>query len=115
MVPCCLSDLRNTCMLFIAFYGFLRYDELVHLQRNSVIIHASHAELKITKSKCDQLRFGSTVVIARLESYCPVRLLEKYLLDSAELSEGNFFLFRRVVFKNKKEIHHREQLSVEVL
>jgi integrase len=99
MIPDCLTDLRNTCMLLIAFYGFLRCEELVHLTCGSIIIHKDHAELHIEKSKCDQLRLGETVVIAKFQHNCPVGLLSRYVSITEAWDTPEHFLFRRVLFR----------------
>jgi hypothetical protein len=99
LIPGCLTDLRNTCMLLIAFYGFLRFEEMVHLLCCNVIVLADHAELHIEKSKCDQLRLGETVVIARFSVNCPVGLLVRYLGRIQAEDTPKHFLFRRVLFR----------------
>jgi site-specific recombinase XerD len=69
---CNLTDLRNTCLMLLTFYGFLRFSEVVNLRLKNVVMHKTHVELKITKAKNDQLRLGNIVVISALKSACPV-------------------------------------------
>jgi integrase len=99
LIPGCLTDLRNTCMLLIAFYGFLRCEELVHITCSNVRILAEHVELHIANSKCDQLRLGETVVISKFDSSCPVELLSKYFDRIEAQDTPNLYLFRRVIFR----------------
>ena len=94
----CLTDLRNNCMLVIAFFGFLRCEEMLQLRCNDVSFSVTHLELSLPKSKCDQLRQGDVVVIARLSKFCPVEMMESYMKISGNLPSTNMFVFRRVVF-----------------
>ena len=94
----CLTDLRNNCILIIAFFGFLRFEEIVHLRCNDVVFHSSHLELKLPRSKCDQLRQGAIVVISRLDAFCPVKLFGSYMNLSGNQQASNMYVFRRVVY-----------------
>ena len=98
LVHSCLTDLRNTAMIITAFFGFLRFDELIRITGSDVVMFESHVELSIARSKCDQLRQGSLVVISRLDKFCPVALLDKYLKAAGDRITPNAFIFRRVEF-----------------
>ena len=75
-----LSDVRNTTLIVIALFGLLRDSELKDLHGQDVHSFSDRRELLIRKSKCDQLRSGNKVLIARLGGqFCPVHLLEQYL------------------------------------
>jgi integrase len=91
-----VKDVRDTTMILLAFYAFLRVSELMHLRSEHIIIKENHLELAIPSSKCDQLRQGCTVVVARLGGKnCPVVLLEHYLsLANIDLTVKQF-IFRR--------------------
>jgi integrase len=105
----CLTDLRNNCILVIAFFGFLRFEEIVHLRCDDVVFLTSHLELTLPKSKCDQLRQGEIVVISRLGQFCPVGLLEHYMRSSGNFQSANKYVFRRVVFsKGVKFLGNRD-------
>jgi integrase len=99
LIPGCLTDLRNNCILIIAFFGFLRVEEIIHLTFGDVVFLVSHVELNLPRSKCDQLRQGSLVVISRLDSFCPVALLESYMKVSGSRPEDSMFVFRRIVYQ----------------
>jgi hypothetical protein len=97
-IPGCLTDLRNNCILIIAFFGFLRFEEIVHLRCEDVIFLPSHLELKLHRSKCDQLRQGDVIVISRLDNHCPVALFESYMNISGNSKGSGLYVFRRIVF-----------------
>jgi integrase len=92
-----LTDVRNVCLMGLAFFAFLRFDEVVHLKVGNVSLHNTHAELIIEKAKNDQLRQGNVVVIAKLPKHCPVAVLQLYLQQSKAFLQPQNFLFRRVV------------------
>ena len=101
-----LTDVRNTLIIVLAYFAFLRVDELRHMRATHIRITDDHAEITIPKSKCDQLRQGNTVLVARLVgSYCPVALLELYLksasLDIAVIEKKEVYIFRRLKISNK--------------
>ena len=76
------SDLlivKNITMILFCFASFLRFDEVSSLTFNDVIVRDDHLVLCIKKSKTDQYRQGSEVLIAKgTTSACPVSL---YLID----------------------------------
>ena len=51
-----LTNIRLLTACLLAFAGFLRFDELVHLRPCDIPISASMAKLRISQSKTDQLR-----------------------------------------------------------
>jgi hypothetical protein len=61
MIPYSLTDVRDTCMLVITFFGFLWFNELAQLKVNYVLFFPSHMELTIEKAKNDQLWEGNVV------------------------------------------------------
>ena len=95
-----LTDLRNTVIIVIAYYGFFRFEEVSSITLDQVSFHSTHVEIFIPKSKADQLRQGNTVVIAKLGGvYCPVELLEQYIntiCPEHAICSSNQYLFRRV-------------------
>jgi integrase len=97
MDPLSLKDVRNTAMIVLGFYALLRVDELRSLRGSCVILHSTHLELSISQSKCDQLRQGSTVVIAKLGGInCPVVLLLRYLSAAGIVLTEDMYVFRRI-------------------
>ena len=99
-----VTDVRNTLIIVLAYFAFLRVDELRHVQKQHLTVSESHVEISIPRSKCDQLRQGNTVLIARLGGkYCPVQLLEVYLKLTEKSTKVNdiesTLLFRRIQIK----------------
>ena len=93
-----LTKVRNLSLMYTAFYGFLRYDEIAALKCNQVKFLGDRVELFIPKSKRDQLREGSTLPIARLSGdYCPVAFLLRYLSMTKAVMNSNMYVFRRVI------------------
>ena len=92
MVQSCdgsLADLRLVSMALLAFSAFLRGDELVKLRVCDVAFAAEHMAVSLPKSKTDQFRNSSTVVVARSwTATCPVAMLERYY-ERAALDHGS--------------------------
>ena len=67
-----LMDLRLCTMTLIAFAGFLRHDELIHICRRDLQLHESHVNIFISKSKTDIYRQGAWVLIAQSTCYAGI-------------------------------------------
>lgn len=104
---------RDLTMMVLSFSGFLRFDELVSLRFCDVILQESHLILNIQKSKTDQYRQGSEVLVSKGEtSACPYSMYVRYVkLVNFILSPKDFYLFRpvfrsssicKLINKNKK-------------
>ncbi|XP_062611724.1 uncharacterized protein LOC134273549 [Saccostrea cucullata] len=75
-----LLIVRNLTMILFCFAGFLRFDEAISLTFNDVIVHDEYLVLCIKKSKTDQYRQVSEVLVAKgSTSACPVNMYKKYL------------------------------------
>jgi len=76
----CRTDvliLRDLCMIFVAYSGFLRFDELIHLKCNDIVFHDDHFTIEIRKSKTDQYRLGNQIGISKgVSSACPFSMLQ---------------------------------------
>ena len=85
-----LADLRILFISFISYAGFLRFDDLRKISRNSCTFTQDCLTIHLPSSKSDQFRQGSDIVIARsAKDTCPVRVAERYfavLGDSADCS-----------------------------
>jgi site-specific recombinase XerD len=100
-----LTDVRNTLMILVAFFAFLRVDELIHIKLKDISIHNDHVQINLPQSKTDQLRQGLSVVVAKIEGPgCPVNLLHVYLsMAGIKISKvSDKFLFTRILFKKGK-------------
>ena len=51
-----LSKLRVCVICLLGFSGFLRYSELSNIKMKNIIVHDSHVELTLDKSKTDIYR-----------------------------------------------------------
>lgn len=107
-----LVTVRDLCMITLGFAGFFRYDELSSIRCSDIKLHSDYFCIQIPKSKVDQYRCGSEVVISKgISSACPYSMLIRYM-DLAGLdtkSEGYLFrpLFRsgsvcKPISKDKK-------------
>ena len=75
-----LLDLRFVTMCLLGYAGFLRFDELVNIRRNDILFEDKQINLFIQKSKTDQLKHGSWLVIGKTgKDTCPVKFLSLYL------------------------------------
>jgi len=92
-----LMNLRLVVLTLIGFSGFLRISEILQMKVEDVRIFEDHIKINIPKSKCDQLRFGHIVHIARTGTKtCPVYWLKKYLEFSKLSTQPNAFVFCRL-------------------
>ena len=78
-----LLDRMHATVICIMFLGFLRYDDVakVLVHEDLLLIHDSHVEFFLYKSKTDQHMEGHWVTLAQLphSPCCPVRLLRALL------------------------------------
>ena len=93
-----LADLRLLAMAYLAFSAFLRCDELIKLRCCDISFDTESMSISLPKSKTDQYRVGSTVLVAWSASMtCPVAIMEQYF-RRAELSrDGGEYIFRAIV------------------
>ena len=93
-----LADLRLATACLLSYAGFLRFDELVQIKAQEIQITDSFMIVSIPRSKTDQLRSGKEVVIARTGSQlCPVKALERYLLQASIFPSDDQAIFRPIV------------------
>lgn len=89
-----LANLRLASACLLAFAGFLRFDELANIKVSDLVIGSQHLIIQIFRSKTDQLRQGSEVVIARTGSEtCPVTMLEAYMHKGGISTDSKAHLF----------------------
>ena len=76
-----LLDLRNLCIFLLAYTGFFRIEEALHIKYGDICFHDNYVAINVDKSKTDQLRKGNEVVIAKGSNpdTCPVKILSTYL------------------------------------
>lgn len=78
----------------VSYAGALRYNEAARLTPADVHVTADYVKLFLVQRKCDQLREGNVLLLARgSSSACPVALLEQYL---PLCSDSSAPLFRRL-------------------
>ena len=110
-----LSDVRNTAIIVLAFFALLRFDEISNILIKHVTFKNSHIEIKIPKSKADQLRQGDAVVVAKLHAECcPVKILAYYMeiANLSEKTEKENYLFRRCITRKGKLILTEKKLPM---
>ena len=99
-----LTNVRLATACLLAFAGFLRFDELVHIRCCDLTINEDMLKIQIPRSKTDQLRKGDQVVIARSPAVtCPVRMLERYIKMANIRMDSELFLFRQITKSGKGE------------
>ena len=99
-----LLQLRSLVMFVLSFSGFLRSAELLELRRSNIAYKKDHMEIKIAKSKTDQLREGSTLLIAATDGVlCPVKLLQSYCSKAGIADNSNEYLFRPISSSKKQK------------
>ena len=108
-----LTDSRNTVLIVLAFYAFLRSDELLSITFKDVKFVKTHLELYIAKAKTDQLREGRSVLVAKLEGkFCPVSIVQSYYLKAQKYSKLTDFLFRRIIIQEKEAILYSKNVKI---
>ena len=92
-----LANIRLATACLLAFSGFLRFDELIHIRPCDITLDANMAKIHIPRSKTDQFRQTSEVVIARSGAYtCPVNMVERYMAMAGVDPASEQFLFRGI-------------------
>ena len=92
-----LSNLRLTSFSLLAFAGFLRFDEAIHIRACDVEILEDMVKVLLPRSKTDQFRQGQEVLIARTNTItCPVTMLERYMATAEIAPSSELFLFRGI-------------------
>jgi hypothetical protein len=99
-------------MILQSFAGFLRFDELSSLCVDDVLVKDDYLVINIKKSKTDQYRQGSEILISKGNtSACPVSMYQPYLELIGEDFEKHLYLCRPIfrskgtckfIYKNKK-------------
>ena len=101
-----LLDLRFVTMCLLGYAGFLRFDELVNNRRNDILFEDKQINLFIQKSKTDQLKHGSWLVIAKTgKDTCPVKFLSLYLSKFSIPQISCEFIFRKLSFHKKSDTY----------
>ena len=95
-------DMRNTVLIVLAYFALLRVSELRNIRACDVLMWPDRLELSIPISKCDQLRAGDKVLVAKLGgTFCPVELFCQYLIsvhiDVFSDKYDDQYVFRRFV------------------
>ena len=92
-----LSNLRITTFSLLAFAGFLRFDEAIHIRACDLDISTDIVKILLPHSKTDQFRQGQEVLIARTNTpTCPVAMLEHYMAAANIAPASEVFLFRGI-------------------
>ena len=66
----------------MGFTGFMRTDQLLHLQVRDIVFKDTYMQLNIRRLKTDQMQNGALVHIAKLESpLCPFTFTKTYIAE----------------------------------
>lgn len=100
-----LLQLRLAAICLLGFAGFLRFQEIVGLRHQDILIKESYIKLFIHKSKTDKYRDGAHVLIARTHSrICPWLWVTAYLRAIGKL-EALGYVFRSVTYIKKSDTY----------
>ena len=92
-----LLELRNVCIFLLAYAGFFRIEEVLHIKYGDISFRSGYVTINLEVSKTDQLRKGNQVVIAESsnDDTCPVKIFKRYLshLESCPV-EPSHYVFR---------------------
>ena len=102
-----LLELRNVCIFILAFAGFFRIEEVLHIRYGDITFHSDYLTINVVRSKTDQLRKGSQVVISESSNVatCPVNHFRRYLREVEKFPvEADHYVFRALY---KFKLGHR--------
>lgn len=105
---------RDLAMILICFSGFLRFNELSNLHCSDVRFSDKFFTIIVRKSKTDQYRFGSDIVISKCETAaCPYAMLARYISVAEIDITSEEFLFKPAYRSGTvcKLIHKNKPLS----
>ena len=92
-----LLELRNVCIFILAYAGFFRIQEVLHIKCGDIHFNSGYVVINVDVSKTDQLRKGNEVVISvgSGEKTCPVKILRRYLSEVERYPvQSDHFVFR---------------------
>ena len=92
-----LLELRNVCIFILAYAGFFRIQEVLHIKYGDIHFNSGYVVINVDVSKTDQLRKGNEVVISvgSGEKTCPVKILRRYLTEVERYPvQSDHFVFR---------------------
>jgi integrase len=91
-------DSQCLVMVFLGFYGFLRWSDLSKIRFKDITMFPTHAVIMLKTRKNDQCGKGSEVWISKLsQPFCPIALLQRFARKQNliyRLSEESF-VFRK--------------------
>ena len=100
-----LKDLRLACICSLGFGRFFRYDELSNIAPVHLKFWPEYMRVFVPRARSDIYREGNYVYVKRLSNnYCPVALLERYMLMRDINLSGSVALFGLLrLFKSTSE------------
>ena len=100
-----LKDLRLACICSFGFARFFRYDELSNIAPVHLKFWPEYMRVFVPRARSDIYREGNYVYVKRLgNNYCPVALLERYMLMRDINLSGSVALFGLLrLFKSTSE------------
>ena len=95
----CMKDLRLACLCTLGFTAFLQFDELSSIVPAHLSITPDYLKIFIPWAKIDVYREGNFVYISQIkDKYCPVQILERYMMSANMDCQSKLPLFRPVKF-----------------
>ena len=89
-----LLELRNVCIFLLAYAGFFRIEEVLHIKYGDISFHSGYVVINLEVSKTDQLRKGNQVVIGESSNHdtYPVKIFKRYLshLESSPVDPSHY-------------------------
>ena len=110
--PPTLSDVRLTSICLLAYAAFLRIGELWNLRCQDIFSDGC-LEVHIQRSKTDQLRQGSNILVARTGNpTCPVNILRAYItMRRIELTSDQYLFQQITAIKQGERLRPSGALS----
>ena len=96
-------------MILIAFAGFLRSVELLHICRSDILFCDQYVSIFIEKSKTDVYRDGAWVVLSSTNTeLCPVLHLKRYLSLAKIAEDSSEYIFRALTLVKGSHVLRKE-------
>lgn len=107
-----LADLRIVFICLVSYAGFLRFNDLSAVTRKDCKITSDYLTIHLSRSKTDQFRQGSEVVISRtFKPTCPVAAAERYFTALGDPVDSSLPVLRRLIYTKKGLISSIHPLS----
>ena len=99
-----LKELRICTMMLLAFFSFMRINEVIHIKLEDLKFGEENLEINIPISKTDQFRKGQKVIVGKgNDNVCPLFFLKLYLAKVGNMKNEDY-IFRPLQFVKDQDV-----------